>query len=137
LTKAGRFACAVKGKYGGRNRKKGKKKGSKQHYYHSSAEDNDSISDVSAQLDIGQQPGGRTFVPVAALEIVLTEGEPNLMFDEANRHYRIEAERLFNIGLNMGATTNAERIAMVDRLIDLEAKEVENIEDWEEEEVNQ
>jgi hypothetical protein len=59
------------------------------------------------------------------------------MFDEANRHYRIEAERLFNIGLNMGATTNAERIAMVDRLIDLEAKEVENIEDWEEEEVNQ
>jgi hypothetical protein len=74
---------------------------------------------------------------VGALEVVLTEGESNLVSDEANRHYRIEAERLFNIGLNLGATTNAERIAMVDRLIDLEAKEVENIEDWEEEEVNQ
>jgi hypothetical protein len=49
--------------------------------------------------------------------------------DEENRRYRIEAERLFNIGLNLGATTNAERIEMVERLLDMEVKEIENIED--------
>jgi hypothetical protein len=37
----------------------------------------------------------------------------------------------------LGATTNAERIEMVEKLLDMEVKEIENIEDWEEEEVDQ
>jgi ribosomal protein S3AE len=68
---------------------------------------------------------------------VLTEGESNLVRDEANKRYQIEAERLFNIGLNLGATTNSERIEMVERLLDMEVKEVENNEEFEGEEVDQ
>jgi hypothetical protein len=39
--------------------------------------------------------------------------------------------------MNMGVTTNAERISMVERLIDLEDKEVNVVDEWEDEIVNQ
>ncbi|MCI43869.1 hypothetical protein A2U01_0065108, partial [Trifolium medium] len=63
-------------------------------------------------------------VSVSRLEVVLVEGESNIVRDQESRAYRIEAERLFNIGINMGATTNEERISMIERLMDLEEKEV-------------
>jgi hypothetical protein len=55
----------------------------------------------------------------------LTEGESNRIHDVESEAYRIEAERLFNIGLNLGCSTNEERIVMIERLIDLEEKEGE------------
>jgi hypothetical protein len=136
-TKAGRLVRAVNEKKGGRKGKKGKKKKSKGHGKNSNVEESNSISDDSVLVESLQGPRRGNFVPVTALEVVLTEGESNLVVDEANRRYRIEAERLFNIGLNLGATTNAERIEMVERLLDMEVKELANIEDWEEEEVDQ
>jgi hypothetical protein len=33
-------------------------------------------------------------------------------------NFRIEAERLFNIGMNLGISSNEDRISMVERLID-------------------
>jgi hypothetical protein len=128
---------AVNEKKGGRKGKKAKKKKSKGHCMNSTVEEYDHINDDSVLLGSLQGPMRSNFVPVAALEVVLTEGESNLVVDEENRRFRIEAERLFNIGLNLGATTNAERIEIVERLLDMEAKEVENIEDWEKEEVDQ
>ena len=48
---------------------------------------------------------------------------------EEEENYRIEVERLFNIGANLGAKSNdGKRIAMINRLIDLEEQEVaENV----------
>jgi hypothetical protein len=57
--------------------------------------------------------------------------------EERNRQYRIEAESLFNIGLNMWVTTNADRILMMERLSDYEQKGDDIIEDWEDDEVDQ
>jgi hypothetical protein len=128
---------AIKEKKGGRNSKKGKKKKSKASHKISVAEADDPISEDSAYSDSLHRPSGKNFVPVASLEVVLTEGESNLVRDEANKRYQIEAERLFNIGLNLGATTNSERIEMVERLLDMEVKEVENNEEFEGEEVDQ
>jgi hypothetical protein len=138
FTKAGRLVRAInEKKKGGKNSKKGKKKKSKAFHKNSVTETDDPISEDSACSHSLQRLPGNNFVPVASLEVVLTEGESNLVMDEANRRYWIEAERLFNIGLNLGATTNSERIEMVEKLLDMEVKEIENIEDWEEEEVDQ
>ncbi|WJX62541.1 hypothetical protein P8452_47526 [Trifolium repens] len=48
----------------------------------------------------------------------LVDGIPkcNNQVDPAN--FRIEAERLFNIGMNLGISSNEDRIVMVERLID-------------------
>ncbi|MCH82537.1 RNA recognition motif, partial [Trifolium medium] len=97
MMKAGRFARAIKQYAGGRKGKKGKKKGNKGHTKVTTAESNDSISDESVHMETLQRNGCRKLVPVAALEVVLTEGESILVNDDAYRNYRIEAERLFNI----------------------------------------
>jgi hypothetical protein len=60
-------------------------------------------------------------VLVSAIQVVLVEGESNEVRDVENRAYRLEAERLFNIGINM--TSNVERISMVERLLDMEGLE--------------
>jgi hypothetical protein len=39
-------------------------------------------------------------------------------------NFRIEAERLFNIGMNLGISSNEDRILMVERLIDSKGAEV-------------
>ncbi|GAU49580.1 hypothetical protein TSUD_139970 [Trifolium subterraneum] len=64
-------------------------------------------------------------------------GESRQQNDEACRFYRIEAGRFFNIGMNLGVTTNAEKITMVERLMDLEAKDMRVVDEWEDDEVNQ
>jgi hypothetical protein len=88
-------------------------------------EQEDSISNDSQELNGNLRGGKRSVVPISSLQIVLTEGESNRVHDVESEAYRIEAERLFNIGLNLGCSTNEERIVMIDRLIDLEEKEGE------------
>jgi hypothetical protein len=51
------------------------------------------------------------------------EGESNRIHDVESAAYCLEAERLFNIGANLGCLTNEERITMIERLINLEEKE--------------
>ncbi|WJX90153.1 hypothetical protein P8452_72080 [Trifolium repens] len=80
---------------------------------------NDTISNDSTKTeDVG---GGHKRVLVSAIQVVLVEGESNEVRDVENRAYRLEAERLFNIGINM--TSNVERISMVERLLDMEGLE--------------
>ncbi|GAU42371.1 hypothetical protein TSUD_350370 [Trifolium subterraneum] len=81
------------------------------------------ISEDSTSHAPGMTSLRRSMVSVSALTVVLVEGEVNEINDASNEKYRIEAERLFNIGLNMGVTTNADIISMVERLIDLEETE--------------
>jgi hypothetical protein len=47
----------------------------------------------------------------------------NQVYDKNYDTYRLEADQLFNIGVNLGCTSNEERITMIERLIDLETKE--------------
>ncbi|MCH83010.1 reverse transcriptase, partial [Trifolium medium] len=107
---------------GGRGKKgKRKKKGKTENKYEVEGS-NDSISNDSTELEgvVGCQKS----IQVSAIKVVLVEGESNVVCDLENRAYRIEAERLFNIGLNMGATSIVERISMVERLMDMEANDV-------------
>jgi hypothetical protein len=57
------------------------------------------------------------------VEVSLIYGESNLIYYEENRDFRIEVERLFNIGVNMGCTSNEERVTLIEKLMDLEAKD--------------
>ncbi|MCI36109.1 hypothetical protein A2U01_0057331, partial [Trifolium medium] len=61
-------------------------------------------------------------------------GDEETMSNEAIQEYRIEAERLFNIGTNLDVSSNAERIMMIEKFVELEKKDVKNMEDLEEEE---
>ncbi|GAU39363.1 hypothetical protein TSUD_56900 [Trifolium subterraneum] len=88
-------------------------------------------------LMAGTNSSNHHMVPISALAVVLIEGEENGVNDATSRQYRVEAERLFNIGLNMGVTTNTDRVSMLERLIDAEKKEDETNENWEDEEVGQ
>jgi hypothetical protein len=67
----------------------------------------------------------------------LAEIGNNLIYDQQNEAYRLEAERLFNIGINLGCTSNEERITIIERLIDLESKENDQVEGLVDEEVDQ
>jgi hypothetical protein len=40
-------------------------------------------------------------------------------------NFRIEAERLFNIGMNLGISSNEDRIALVERLMESNGADVE------------
>ncbi|MCH80618.1 hypothetical protein A2U01_0001388, partial [Trifolium medium] len=137
MTRTGRFVRAVhegakvKANKKDNNKRKGRTK------TRQVVESEESISDVSLTQVTGTNSLHRHTVPVSALAVVLVEGEENDINDVVNKQYRIEAERLFNIGLNMGVTTNADRISMMERLIDSEKKEVDIIEAWEDEEVDQ
>jgi hypothetical protein len=122
LTKFEHFAQAVRGKKGTR---RGRKKGRKFVSEMRNEDQEDSISNDSQELDGNLRGGKRRVVPISSLQIVLTEGESNRIHDVESEAYRLEAERLFNIGLNLGCSTNEERIVMIERLIDLEEKEGE------------
>jgi hypothetical protein len=54
---------------------------------------------------------------------MLVESGYNQVYDKNYDSYRLEAGRLFNIGVNLGCTSYEERITMIERLIDLETKE--------------
>jgi hypothetical protein len=137
LTNAERFAKAVRdGPRGRKNNKKNKKSNGRATKPTHEVDEDPICSDSAgsdAQLVNGQGP----VIPVLSLEVVLFEAESRKNNDDEIRLYRIEAERLFAIGMNMGVTTNAERISLVERLIDLEDKEVNVVDEWEDEIVNQ
>ncbi|KAK2445251.1 hypothetical protein QL285_016207 [Trifolium repens] len=67
----------------------------------------------------------------------LAEIGNNLVYDQQNEVYRIEAERLFNIGTNLGCNSNEETITVIERLIDLESKENGQVEGLVDDEVDQ
>jgi hypothetical protein len=131
LTKAGRFSKGIQQKK--KNGRKNKKKKKNENVQILEARDDD-ISDDSSQVVLDESSKQNKMVPISALEVMLVEGESNQLNDEQCRQYRQQAERLFNIGINMGVTTNSERITMVEKLMDLEGKEVDAMEGWEEEE---
>jgi hypothetical protein len=134
LPKCERFGQAVRGGKGGR---RGRKKGRKLVSVVRNSELEDFISNESQDLASNLVGGNRRMVPISSLHVVLTEGESNRIHDVGSTAYRIEAERLFNTGVNLGCTTNEERISMIDRLIDLEEKEDNVVEVFGEDEVDQ
>jgi hypothetical protein len=134
LPKCERFGQAVRGGKGGR---RGRKKGRKLVSVVRNGELEDFISNESQDLASNLVGGNRRMVPISSLHVVLTEGESNRIHDVGSTAYRIEAERLFNTGVNLGCTTNEERISMIDRLIDLEEKEDNVVEVLGEDEVDQ
>jgi hypothetical protein len=70
----------------------------------------------------------RNLIPISDIQIVLNEGEVNRHMDEKLRTIRVEAERLFHIGLNLGITSNEERLGILDRMVDLEMRDERNFE---------
>jgi hypothetical protein len=71
----------------------------------------------------------RQFIPVTNIQIVLNEGEVNRRGDVDVSRIRLEAERLFHIGLNLGITSNEERLGTLDRMVDLEVGDLKNFEE--------
>jgi hypothetical protein len=51
------------------------------------------------------------------------KGETNYIQDKEKNNHRIEIERLFYIGMNLGVTCNEDRMLMVEKLIDWEGNE--------------
>jgi hypothetical protein len=49
---------------------------------------------------------------------IIIDGNQRRVLQDDVATFRIEAERLFNIGMNLGISSNEDRLAMVDRLID-------------------
>jgi hypothetical protein len=132
LTKAGRLAKNCQQSI--RGRKNNKKRNEKSQTL---VIKDDVVSDENNQDKLLERNAAqKKMVPISALEVMLVEGESNQLNDEQCRKYRLQAERLFNIGMNLGVTTNSDRISMVEKLMDLEENEVDAIEVWEEEEVS-
>ncbi|WJX57419.1 hypothetical protein P8452_42984 [Trifolium repens] len=65
----------------------------------------------------------RQLIPISKIQIVLNEGEVSRPMDDNLRTIRVEAERLFHIGLNLGITSNEERLDILDRMVDLERRD--------------
>jgi hypothetical protein len=77
-------------------------------------------SDNSGDFSVG---AATRRIPVSNIQIVLNEGEVNRPLDDNLRTIRVEAERLFHIGLNLGITSNEERMGILDRMVDLERRD--------------
>jgi hypothetical protein len=60
-------------------------------------------------------------IPISNIQIVLNEGEVSWPNEGRCRQIRVEAERLFHIGLNLGITSNEERLSTLERMAELEA----------------
>jgi hypothetical protein len=82
-------------------------------------------SDNSGDFSVG---AATRRIPVSNIQIVLNEGEVNRPLDDNLRTIRVEAERLFHIGLNLGITSNEERLGILDRMVDLEMRDERNFE---------
>jgi hypothetical protein len=116
LSKSCRFAQAVRSSVGGRKgaTKKKKKKG-KPAVVNKTVTYGDSISSTSILHSDTDSTADKNPTEVAEIG-------NNLVYDKKSEVYRKEADRLFNIGINLGCTSNEERITMIERLIDLESK---------------
>jgi hypothetical protein len=133
LTKCERFAQAIQ--KGGRG-KKGKRKTKKNRGNNEGAgESSDSISNGSTGAACDD--GHRNHLQISAIQVAPVGGESNEVYALESRAYRIEAERLFNIGANLGATSNEERITMIERLMDMESNDMVREDDLGDDEVDQ
>jgi hypothetical protein len=70
----------------------------------------------------------RQMIPVSKIQIVLHEGGGVRQCDENAREIRVEAERLFHIGMNLGITSNEERLGVLERMVELEIRDEVNFE---------
>ncbi|KAK2359679.1 zinc finger CCCH domain-containing protein [Trifolium repens] len=70
----------------------------------------------------------KQLIPVSNIQIVLNEGEVCRTNEGHSRQIRVEAERLFHIGLNLGITSNEDRLLTLDRMVDLEVGDEEKFE---------
>ncbi|MCH91139.1 hypothetical protein A2U01_0012064, partial [Trifolium medium] len=61
---------------------------------------------------------------ISALRVCLVQGQPLPNYNEETVAYRLEAERLFNIGINLGVSSNEDKRLMIERLIDMEKNDV-------------
>jgi hypothetical protein len=138
LSKSCRFAQAVRGGAGGRkgetNKKKRKGKRDNKINLGASVE---SISSASFQGKVTEIREEHNSIedPVEFEEP--GESGYNKVYDKNSEMYRMEANRLFNIGANLGCTSNEERITMIERLIDLETKDFGQVVGVGDEEVDQ
>jgi hypothetical protein len=128
--------------HGGSKNKK--RKGSKKKKVKGNAVLGDSqdeeIQNESSETTGENDFGGTTvqqFIPISNIQIVLNEGEEcRPQIDDHGRQIRIEAERLFHIGLNLGITSNEERLTTLERMVELEVgDEAKFVEEGGEEEV--
>jgi hypothetical protein len=93
------------------------------------ASEEDSIRDDDSETSAVSSNGCvQQMIPVSNIQVVLNEGEVNRRYDGNMREIRVEAERLFHIGLNLGITSNEERLDMLDRMVDLEVRDEKNFE---------
>jgi hypothetical protein len=91
----------------------------------------DEIQNATSESTGESGYGGVTakrFIPVSNIQIVLNEGEVCRPIEGHSRQIRIEAERLFHIGLNLGITSNEDRLLTLDRMVDLEVGDEEKFE---------
>ncbi|MCI03697.1 hypothetical protein A2U01_0024737, partial [Trifolium medium] len=81
--------------------------------------DSDSVGDSVIILN-------QKMIPISKIQVVLNEGEICSSTNEDNKFVRIEAERLFHIGLNLGVSSNEERLQTLDRMVIAEGRDVQN-----------
>ncbi|WJX20200.1 hypothetical protein P8452_09784 [Trifolium repens] len=115
--------------HGGKNKKQSRRKrkeGGKGRRAAISVEDSqgddiqNDCSDTYGDVSTG---AARQLLPISNIQIVLNEGQENRPMDDNLINVRVEAERLFHIGLNLGITSNEERLGILDRMVDLERRD--------------
>jgi hypothetical protein len=77
-------------------------------------EDSDSV------CDNGQSIPPQKMIPISNIQVVLHEGDQNCHAIEDSRDVRLEAERLFYIGMNLGVIRNEERLQTLNRMVEAE-----------------
>ncbi|KAK2447937.1 heterogeneous nuclear ribonucleoprotein Q [Trifolium repens] len=122
VTKCIRFASAVKG---ARRTKQNKRSGANPTLPEGATQASDPIQD-SADTMIQEQGGDTQAVSDVNSYNCNSLVDGVFRGEQINSvNYRIQAERLFNIGMNLGISSNEDRISMVERLIDSEGVEIE------------
>ncbi|GAU27248.1 hypothetical protein TSUD_125280 [Trifolium subterraneum] len=91
----------------------------------------DPIQEMSDVMVYGERDGGQV-ISVQNLEEKgsllegISAGDQNL----CSSNFCIEAERLFNIGVNLGVSSNEERVSMIERLMEMEGVGIRPEEDF-------
>jgi hypothetical protein len=111
----------------GTKKKKGRKSKSKISNRGLTETDEDPIQ-ISDSDSVGESGDliVQNMIPISNLQLVLNEGELCSVVEGTNTHVRIEAERLFHIGLNLGVTSNEERLQTLERMVILEGGDIQN-----------
>jgi hypothetical protein len=117
----------AKGQRGRGKKGQKQKKKKKVRNYNNSCEDEIQVDDNSDSVGYyNDSMPQQKMIPISNNQVVLNEGEDNCEVVDDIGDVRIEAERLFYIGMNLGVTSNEERLQTLDRMVDAECKDVEN-----------